>query len=141
MTSLKVWDSLVGSIFWNLSYFWYCTNFPFLVQCGRKISIDRYICRKVRSESNVPTTYLLCLLKCNLKCICNSKEKSCYYWYALEISERPKRVNTEYTKYRSFGILTELNWTESHSRGKIDIPPRCSIFLFFYFYVTIFKNL
>ena len=51
---------------------------------------------------------------------------------ALLYSVRPKRVNTEYTEYRSFGILTEPNLIVKEKIGS----SMCLFLL--YSYVTIF---
>ena len=49
-----------------------------------------------------------------------------------------KRVNTEYTEYQSFGILTEPNNTEPNLIVKENIGSSLCLFLL-YFYVTIYS--
>ena len=61
----------------------------------------------------------------------------------IESSVRPKRVNTEYTEYRSFGILTEPNNTEPNLlvEENKDYPLFDNFFtILLWFYVTIFSN-
>ena len=66
--------------------------------------------------------------------VCNHNQQSPH-------SVRPKRVNTEYTEYQSFGILTEPNNTEPNLllEENKDYPLFAKFFtILLWFYVTIF---
>ena len=86
------------------------------------------------------TSMMPCLLRFdenNIKHCFNLSKYVIHTSYYFSV--RPKRVNTKYTKYRSFSILTEPNNTEPNLILKENIGSSMCLFLL-YFCVTIFQN-